>query len=405
MSGIHNFGDVFIVGLGWIDPESVKCVKCGDRGYLVTAWDDSGDAESGPKEPTPSDGYFCDCEVGVKLAVEDADESVGHIMSQLSGDRTSDIELLLNEGVITTLADSSLWTGWTDSAEEEFKASVERFIRTKVSGNQLEARHRANDLRVHRVWWCFGTEIAMTYSDDQESGEVEGYRDGRYDDHRIGCIQDRIYELAKAQWPNATDWDITNGGFENNYARFSARVEFEDGESLDGGMDALQGFEEQAVSEAWERWPEDTDDTDLRVYVKPGEYGFDAWSLMLVTSHLDDARKNAERYIANGYTATRVTDGARSGWEEVTHEPERTMMSFTHGDPQAITRAVANATRIPNPSPINAGKYPMTMNPVDLQTVLYALQFFGESGHHPEMCENASSLYSGILQTLGVEVI
>lgn len=404
MSGIHELGDVFIAGIGWVDPDSVKCVKCGDRGMIVTAFEDRGNAETGPLPPVASDGYFCDCEEGVKAAIADADWTVGLVMSNLSSDRTQAIEFLMNEGFISTLADGSLWAGWTESSDEDFKANVERFVRTKVSGDDLEKRHAADDQRVHRVWWGVQSNCAMAYDDalEQTGDESAGYIDGRYDQHRLKFVLDRIGELARAQWPNATDWDIVDTGFEGNWARFSPRVEFENGESLDWGMDTLQGFEEKAIQEAWERWTEDTDATSIKLHVKPDFHGRDHWDLMVIGSHLDDMRKHVAEYIAKGFHTVRLTDDARPDWEEFEHEPERPLMSYTHGSPHAITRAINNLLKPGYGT--TEGKYPVEYSQYDLHTVLAALCEFGQGGD-TELRENASSLYSGILQTLGVETI
>ena len=70
------------------------------------------------------------------------------------------------------------------------------------------------------------------------------------------------------------------------------------------------------------------------------------------------------------------------------------MVTFTFGDPQALKYALA----------IPPHKYPMELNPHDLETVLTALLALSERDE-TDIGENAGLLYSGILETLGIEVI
>lgn len=93
---------VWIVGKGWVDRASVTCVKCGDEGRIVTAWEDDGDAESGPH--LVATGWdHCDCLNGWKAKAGDLAEELSFLhMDRLA--RQTEVEIdrdLQGKGVAT----------------------------------------------------------------------------------------------------------------------------------------------------------------------------------------------------------------------------------------------------------------------------------------------------------------
>lgn len=83
------------------------------------------------------------------------------------------------------------------------------------------------------------------------------------------------------------------------------------------------------------------------------------------------------------------------------------MSTFTFGDERAVREAIAHLKNSRVDS-VSAQKYPMELNPEDLETVLRSLAALGKDRNlltEPELGDRAASLYSSILETLGVEVV
>lgn len=70
---------VFIVGKGNVDVSTIDCTLCGDVGYIVTGWEDSGDAENGPGEPSVTSFAYCTCAIGVAAEAADDEQAEDYI--------------------------------------------------------------------------------------------------------------------------------------------------------------------------------------------------------------------------------------------------------------------------------------------------------------------------------------
>ena len=68
-------------------------------------------------------------------------------------------------------------------------------------------------------------------------------------------VLDAIAAHVAATYPNATDVWIVDGGFENQSAAFSPRVETEDAIPYEHGLDDLIEAEDRAIAEAFAKYP------------------------------------------------------------------------------------------------------------------------------------------------------
>jgi len=90
---------------------------------------------------------------------------------------------------------------------------------------------------VTRVWWSVASETV------QDCNE------------RMQYVLDAIAAHVAATYPNAIEVWIVDGGYENQYASFSPRVETDDAIPYEHGLDDLISAEDRAIAEAFERYP------------------------------------------------------------------------------------------------------------------------------------------------------
>lgn len=74
---------VFIVGKGSVDVTTIGCTLCGDEGIIVTGWEDGGDAENGPGEPSVASFVYCACARGVAAKADDDAETESYIAMRM----------------------------------------------------------------------------------------------------------------------------------------------------------------------------------------------------------------------------------------------------------------------------------------------------------------------------------
>lgn len=106
---------------------------------------------------------------------------------------------------------------------------------------------------VTRVWWSVASENVQDYDDD-----TQDWVDGPNDDERMQHVLDAIAAHVAATYPNAHDVWIVDGGYENQYASFSPRVD-NDHESgpipYEHGLDDMIAAEDRAIAEAFAKYP------------------------------------------------------------------------------------------------------------------------------------------------------
>lgn len=103
---------------------------------------------------------------------------------------------------------------------------------------------------VTRAWWCVASESVQDYDDD-----AQDYIDAPNYDERMAHVLDAIAAHVAATYPNAHDVWIVDGGYENQYASFSPRVETDDAIPYEHGLDDLISAEDRAIAEAFEKYP------------------------------------------------------------------------------------------------------------------------------------------------------
>lgn len=103
-----------------------------------------------------------------------------------------------------------------------------------------------------KVWICVPSEDANEYDDTANDYRED---DPNYES-RMQAILVAIAAAVRAEFPNATDLWIIDGGTENQYSPFfPSRIEDEDGRVYEYSGEAIDDIVDNASAEAWTKYP------------------------------------------------------------------------------------------------------------------------------------------------------
>lgn len=100
---------------------------------------------------------------------------------------------------------------------------------------------------ITRVWLCLDRDALRASEDDDEAADPDH-------EDRLQCALARLGELARDEFPNATDWEIAECN------DFSPRIEDREGNGVDDEGETITDLCDRAEALAWEVYPAPDDD-------------------------------------------------------------------------------------------------------------------------------------------------